>query len=178
MDVHDIAGRASSERVRRWLTVTFQVTADPAPQWLRPGQTAAAALLFVGFAGLLLAPVPLVLWFVVITLGALGSLILRLLSLRWAPSLIAGPWPQAPGTGSLSVTVTGRGPTPLRAIKAVRDLTGVPLRAARDAVMDAPTTLLVDVGEAEATRAADVLRAAGAQITVTAGGSPAELPGA
>jgi hypothetical protein len=175
MDVHDIVGRVPSERLRRWLTVTFQVTADPVPQWLGPAQAAAATLLFVGFAGLLLTPVPLALWFVAITLGALGSLVLRLLSLRWAPALSARPWPRVPGTGDLTVTVIGRGPTPVRAIKAVRDLTGASLRAAHDAVMDAPTILLVDVDEAEATRAADLLRSAGADVTVAASGSPVGL---
>jgi hypothetical protein len=166
MNVHDLVERVPSERARRLLHVTFQVTQDPVPDWLHPGQTAAAGALLVGFAGLLLVPLPAWLWSLLITLGALGTLVLRLLSLRWAPALAAGPWPLGSRSGGFSVTVTGPGPAPIRAIKAVRDLTGVSLQTAHHAVMSAPTTLLADVDEAEATRAADVLRAAGAEVAV------------
>ena len=168
MDVHDLVERVPSERARRLLHVTFQVTQDPVPGWLHPGQTAAAGALLVGFAGLLLVPLPAWLWYLLITLGALGTLVLRLLSLRWAPALAAGPWPLSSRTGDLTVTVTGPGPAPIRAIKAVRDLTGVSVQVAHQAVMNAPTTLFADAGEAEATKAADLLRAAGAEVVVAA----------
>ena len=168
MDVHDLVERVPSERARRLLRVTFQVTQDPVPAWLHPGQTAAASALLVGFAGLLLVPLPALLWYLLITLGALGTLVLRLLSLRWAPALVAGPWPLSSRTGDLTVTVTGPGSTPIRAIKAVRDLTGVSLQSAHQAVMNAPTTLLADVDEPEATKAADLLRTAGAEVVVAA----------
>jgi hypothetical protein len=164
MDAHDLAQRVPSQRLR--LTLTFQVTSDPVPGWLRPSQAAAAAALLVGFAALLFVPDPRWLPSLLITLGALATLVLRLLSLRWAPALTAGPWPRVAGTGELTVTVTGPGPTPLRAVKAVRDLTGASLRAAHDAVMAPPTTLLSGADQTDAARVADALRAAGAEVTV------------
>lgn len=94
MDIDDVVRRVPSERLRSMLSAVFRVTSDPVPNWLRPGQSTAAVVLFVGFAGLLFLPATMDLWFALITLGALASLVLRLLSLRWAPALQAGPSPQ------------------------------------------------------------------------------------
>jgi hypothetical protein len=101
MEVDDIVRHVPSARLRQGLAVTFRVTPDPAPGWLRPSQVAAGAVLLIGFAGLLLATVPIGVWFALITLGALGTLILRLLCLRWAPALrAAGADRTAGGPGS------------------------------------------------------------------------------
>ncbi|HET9654648.1 MAG TPA: ribosomal protein L7/L12 [Kineosporiaceae bacterium] len=169
MRMHDLVRRVPSERLRQWLLVTLRETSDPVPRWLGPSQVAAAVVLFSGFPGLLLLPSERDLWSGLIGLGAAASLALRLLSLRWAPALRTGPWPRALGSGSLVVTLTGAGEAPVRVVKAVREISGATLAASRQAVVTAPTVLLVEADEQAATRAADVLCTAGAEVTVEPG---------
>lgn len=99
MDTHEMY-----ERVRQGLATSLESTTDPAPPWLGPSRIAAAVVLGVGFVGLLLIPVPEAVWFSFITLGALASLVLRLLSLRWATS------PSATGTTSSPQVATTSSP--------------------------------------------------------------------
>jgi uncharacterized membrane protein YhiD involved in acid resistance len=106
--------REMYERVRQGLAASLETTTDPAPQWLRPSRIAAAAVLGVGFVGLLLVPAPEAVWFSLITLGALATLVLRLLSLRWATSL------SATSLTATSLTATATGSSPRVAKSAVQ----------------------------------------------------------
>ncbi|GAA2835530.1 hypothetical protein GCM10010441_69970 [Kitasatospora paracochleata] len=65
-----------------------------------------------------------------------------------------------------TVSLTGSGGAGMEAVKAVRSLTGLSLWRSKDALANAPVPLIELVPLETATRAAEVLRQAGAQAAV------------
>ena len=95
-----------------------------------------------------------------------------------APVMAAGMMPAAPGAGAaeaaapaeeqteFTVELTEIGPNKINVIKAVRELTGLGLKEAKDLVESAPVAVKENVNKDEAAAAQTKLQEAGAKVTV------------
>ncbi|MDR3307954.1 MAG: 50S ribosomal protein L7/L12 [Coriobacteriales bacterium] len=88
-----------------------------------------------------------------------------------APVAFAGPAVAAAAEEveektSFDVVLEGFGDNKIAVIKAVRELTGLGLKEAKDAVEGAPNTLLEGLDKAKADEAAGKLKDAGAAVTI------------
>ena len=78
----------------------------------------------------------------------------------------AGDSPAAEEKDSFDVELTEVGPNKVKVIKVVRDLTGLGLKEAKDAVDGAPKVLKEGVSKEEAEAAKAALEAEGAKVTL------------
>ncbi|MBQ7247388.1 MAG: 50S ribosomal protein L7/L12 [Lachnospiraceae bacterium] len=78
----------------------------------------------------------------------------------------AGDAPAAEEKDSFDVELTEVGPNKVKVIKVVRDLTGLGLKEAKDAVDGAPKVLKEGVSKEEAEAAKAALEAEGAKVTL------------
>ena len=67
---------------------------------------------------------------------------------------------------TFTVELTEAGQAKVKAIKAVKDVTGLGLKDSKDLVDNAPSTIKEDVKEDEANKIKDTLEAAGATVTL------------
>ena len=67
---------------------------------------------------------------------------------------------------SFTVELTEAGQAKVKAIKAVKDVTGLGLKDSKDLVDNAPSTIKEDVKEDEANKIKETLEAAGATVTL------------
>ena len=88
-----------------------------------------------------------------------------------APVAVAGAAPAAAAPAAeekteFDVVLTDAGAAKLNVIKAVKSITGLGLKEAKDMVEGAPQTVKAGVSKEEATKIADELKAAGASVEV------------
>ena len=90
-----------------------------------------------------------------------------------APVMMGGPMPGAEGGGGaaeeqteFTVELTSAGSQKINVIKAVREITGLGLKEAKDLVESAPTAVKEDASKEEAEEVKKKLEEAGAQVTL------------
>ena len=83
-----------------------------------------------------------------------------------AGAAVAAAAPAAEEKTEFDVVLTDAGAAKLNVIKAVKSITGLGLKEAKDMVEGAPQTVKAGVSKEEATKIADELKAAGATVEV------------
>ena len=83
-----------------------------------------------------------------------------------APAAAGGDAPAAEEKDDFNVVLTGAGDKKVAVIKAVREITGLGLKEAKDLVEGAPQTVKEGVAKAEADEIAAKLKEAGAEVEI------------
>src|SRR5258708_37371510 len=92
---------------------------------------------------------------------------------QFAASIPPASHPDPPylGTGYLAVVLLAAGPTPIRLIKTIREITGFGLMDSRDLVASLPAVVVAGADPSDAARIASALK--GARATTEIQGAPA-----